>query len=165
MASASPRKGSKILKAPLRVFNRILPSLHPHSPTPSLPETSIPNVPHEVPGVVEGPSRVMSSTPHLATDSTNKNSKTLGDVEGSRAHGVIVATSQRSSSLPEIDKVKKAWDVTRSGLVTALRLLENTADAFPPLKSVVSGLVACLDLAQVSYGCGLNIFPCLIHIR
>jgi hypothetical protein len=42
--------------------------------------------------------------------------------------------------------------------VTALRLLEKSADAFPPLKSAVGGLVACLDLAQVSYGCGFNMF-------
>jgi len=40
--------------------------------------------------------------------------------------------------------------------MTALRLLEKSADAFPPLKSAVSGLVACLDLAQVSHGCGFN---------
>ena len=166
MASASPRKGSKILKAPRRVFNRIFPSLH--SSSPRLPETSTLNVPHEDPGVVGGPSCAISSTPHrphpssqcssdvLSTDSTNENSKTPRDVEGNRAHGVIVATPQRSSFLPETHKVKKAWDVTRSGLVTALRLLEKSADAFPPLKSVVGGLVACLDLAQVSYGCGLN---------
>ena len=38
-------------------------------------------------------------------------------------------------------------------LETALRLLEKSADACPPLKSAVGGLVACLDLTQVSY-CG-----------
>jgi len=54
------------------------------------------------------------------------------------------------------DKLKKAWGVTWSGLETALRLLEKSADAFPPLKSAVGGLVACLDLTQVGHGCGFN---------
>jgi len=54
------------------------------------------------------------------------------------------------------DKLKKAWRVTWSGLQTALRLLEKSANAFPPLQSAVSGLVACLDLAQVGYSCRFN---------
>ncbi len=40
-----------------------------------------------------------------------------------------------------------AW----SGLETALRLLDKSADAFPPLKSAVGGLLACIDLAGVSH--------------
>jgi hypothetical protein len=97
------------------------------------------------------------STPHtssqhsaalLGTDSAGKTGETPG-VEGNR----------QSSSQPETttsEKIKKAWGVTQSGLLTALRLLEKSADAFPPLKSAVGGLVACLDLAQVSYGCEFN---------
>jgi len=60
------------------------------------------------------------------------------------------------------DKLKKAWGVTLNGVKTALRLLERSADAFPPLKSAVGGLVACLDLAQVSYSCKINT-RCLIY--
>ena len=48
-----------------------------------------------------------------------------------------------------------AWGVTRSGLVTALQLLERSADEFPLLKSAVGGLVVCLDLA-VHHACGFN---------
>jgi len=51
--------------------------------------------------------------------------------------------------------------VTWSALETALRLLEKSADAFPPLKSAVGGLVACLDLAQVGYGYGFTVL-CLV---
>ena len=40
-----------------------------------------------------------------------------------------------------------SWNV----LETALRLLEKSADALPPLKSTIGGLLACLDLAQVGY--------------
>jgi hypothetical protein len=47
-------------------------------------------------------------------------------------------------------KLRKVWGVARSGLDTALRVLEKSADGFPPLKSVVSGLVACLDVIQAS---------------
>src|SRR3954465_7003348 len=47
------------------------------------------------------------------------------------------------------DVVKKSGSVAWKGLETALRLLEKSADVFPPLKSAVGGLVACLDLIQV----------------
>jgi hypothetical protein len=46
--------------------------------------------------------------------------------------------------------------MTKNGLLTALRLLERSADAFPPLKSAVGGLIACVDLAQVSHRRGFN---------
>ncbi|KAF4609704.1 hypothetical protein D9613_011988 [Agrocybe pediades] len=42
------------------------------------------------------------------------------------------------------DSAKTAW----KALEIALRLLEKSADACPPLKSTVGGLVACLDLAK-----------------
>ncbi|KAK2464504.1 hypothetical protein APHAL10511_003483 [Amanita phalloides] len=51
------------------------------------------------------------------------------------------STSQQSALV-------KAGSIAWKGLETALRLLERSADAFPPLKSAVSGLVACLDLTQ-----------------
>jgi len=80
-----------------------------------------------------------------------------------RSSALPVANSadkvEQSSSHPEpntSDKLKKAWGVTWIGLETALRLLAKSADAFPPLKSAVSGLVACLDLAQAGHGCGFN---------
>jgi hypothetical protein len=38
-----------------------------------------------------------------------------------------------------------------SGLETTLRVLEKSADGFPPLKFAVGALVACLDVIQVSY--------------
>ncbi|KAF9552604.1 hypothetical protein CPC08DRAFT_266865 [Agrocybe pediades] len=41
--------------------------------------------------------------------------------------------------------VATSWKATE----TALRLLEKNADAFPPLKSAVGGLIASLDLAKV----------------
>lgn len=51
----------------------------------------------------------------------------------------------------------KAGSVAWKGLETALRLLERSADAFPPLKSAVGGLVACLDLTQVNYCFGFDL--------
>ena len=51
----------------------------------------------------------------------------------------------------------KAGSVAWKGLETALRLLERSADAFPPLKSAVCGLVACLDLTQVNYCFGFHV--------
>jgi len=136
MASPPPRKESKIqwLKVPRRAFNRarnaISPNSRPHSPVePALPKTST----------------SQRSSALLATDSANR----VAGAEGNRSQDTA---SQTNTS----EKIKKAWGVTRSGLMTALRILEKSADAFPPLKSAVGGLVACLDLAQVSHGCVFN---------
>jgi hypothetical protein len=102
------------------------------------------------------------STPHsssqrsyalFGTNFADKAGGALG-VEGDRSQNPIFTTFHPSSSShPETDiseKIKKAWGVTQSALLTALRLLERSADAFPPLKSAVGGLIACVDLAQVS---------------
>jgi len=157
MASPLPGKESKIrFKSLRRGFNRvrdaILPDSRSHSP--ALPESSTANVPND---------DSISSTPSalLVIDSADKFGETPG-VERSHSQGAIFPTSYPSSqriSHPDTrtsHKIEKAWDVTRSGLMTALRLLEKSAGAFPPLKSAVGGLVACLDLAQVSHGCGFN---------
>jgi hypothetical protein len=64
----------------------------------------------------------------------------------------------RSEDIPsEQSALVKAGSVAWKGLETALRLLEKSAGAFPPLKSALSGLVACLDLTQVNYCFGFNI--------
>ena len=51
----------------------------------------------------------------------------------------------------------KAGSVAWKGLETALRLLEKSAGAFPPLKSALGGLLACLDLTQVNYCFGFHL--------
>ena len=146
------------LKAPRHVFNRVRDRISQNSRSLSLalPETSTANIPNDDPGVVRDRSYASShrSSAVLGTDSVGE----TPDVDGNRSQGAI-SSSQQPSSHPDTntaDKIKKAWGGTRSALMTALRLLEKSADAFPPLKSAVSGLVACLDLAQVSYGWGFN---------
>ena len=106
------------------------------------------------------PSSQHSSAP-LVTDPANKVGET--PIVGNQSEDTILPTSDPSFKqyAPDpqhntSDKLKKAWGMTWSGLKTALWLLEKSADVFPPLKSAVSGLVTCLDLAQVSYGCGFN---------
>jgi len=146
------------LKAPRRVFNRVRDRISRNSPSlsPALPETSTANIPNDDPEVVRDRSYA-SSHRSSETDSADKVGET-SDVDGNRSQDAI-PSSQQPSSHPETstaDKIKKAWGVTRSALVTALRFLEKSADTFPPLKSAVGGLVACLDLAQVSYGWGFN---------
>jgi hypothetical protein len=153
MASPPPEKISKVKrwgKAPRRVFNQVRDSILPNSRSSStLPGASTANIPNDVPGVVRDRSQyAILSTHHSFSQ---------------RSSAVPVANSadkvEQSSSHPEpntSDKLKKAWGVTWSGLETALRLLEKSADAFPPLKSAVGGLVACLDLAQVGHGYRFN---------
>ena len=66
------------------------------------------------------------------------------------------ALSQDSSSSHPGDNYSdrlavKGGSVAWKALEAALRLLERSADACPPLKSTMGGLVACLDLTHVSY--------------
>lgn len=49
-----------------------------------------------------------------------------------------------------VDTLKEAGNTAWTSLETALRVLEKSMDAFPPLKSAVGELVTCLDVIQVS---------------
>jgi hypothetical protein len=88
-------------------------------------------------------------------DASDRVDETSG-VVGNRRHDGTLPTSLSSteqtssrSGLKPSDKLKNAWGVAWNGLETALRVLERSADACPLLKSVLGGLIACLDLAQV----------------
>jgi hypothetical protein len=169
MTPPSPSK--KAWKKSLRrIVNRALGAVsRPRSA--ALPGTSTANVPNDAPGVVRdrshgpilsSPSQCSSALPQAAAHSAYQVGETPG-VEGNRSQDTILPTcgpsSQQCFSHPEpntSDKLKNAWSVTWSGLETALRLLAKSADAFPPLKSAVGGLVACLDLAQVGCRYGFN---------
>ena len=149
-----------------RALGAILPISRPSSPhSAALPGTSTANAPNDAPGVVRDRSHnLILSSPsersfallQAVANSANKIGEPPG-VEGNRSQDAILPTfcpsSQQSSHREPntSDKLKNAWSVTWSGLETALRILEKSADAFPPLKSAVGGLVACLDLAQVGY--------------
>jgi hypothetical protein len=162
MASPPTGKKSKIhgwLNVPRRVFNRARDATSPNI-GPALPITANINIPNDDLGVVRDRPHAILSTPHSSQCSS---ALLATGVEGNRSQDTVFTTldpsSQQSSSHPETntsEKIKKAWGVTQSGLLTALRLLEMSASAFPPLRSAVGGLVACLDLAQVSYSCGFN---------
>jgi hypothetical protein len=47
---------------------------------------------------------------------------------------------------------KEVGSVAWAGLGTALRVMKESSEVFPPLKSAVSGLLACLDVFQVKPG-------------
>jgi len=66
---------------------------------------------------------------------------------GQSSQNAIAATPDTSTQ----GKYKNGLGVAWHGLETALRVLEKSADAFPPLKSAVGGLVACLDVVEVSH--------------
>jgi hypothetical protein len=90
----------------------------------------------------------LHSSAHSRVDTANR-APAIEKADRSRSedHSTSVRPSQHSYS----DALVKAGGVAWKGLETALRLLERSAGACPPLKSAVGGLVACLDLTQVNY--------------
>ena len=104
--------------------------------------------------------RSSSRQPRALPDTVNGASDGPGIiVKTSQPQGDELSTSDQpsqpsSSTRPGnnySDALVKARSVACYGLETALRLLEKSADAFPPLKSAVGGLLACLDLFEVGY--------------
>ena len=116
-----------------------------------------------------GPSNVTSapSSHHIVgapPDTSTSNHLPNTADESQRPPGVPSSTFPSSTSEPSSQpaisappdngasgKYKEGFSVAWHGLETVLRVLEKSADAFPPLKSAVGGLVACLDVVQVSH--------------
>lgn len=65
-----------------------------------------------------------------------------------------LASSQTlcSNEVTDVERMKStAW----AGLKTLLKVLDASADIFPPLKSAVGGLNQCIDIFEVFYPCRL----------
>ena len=69
----------------------------------------------------------------------------------------VVPRSEECSTCLRPSASVKTRSVALKGLEAALSLLERSSDAFPPLKSAVGGLVACLGLSQVNYCFGFDL--------
>jgi len=92
----------------------------------------------------------------LVSDKSNDGSITAAESQEpsglSTSVGSSVQHSKDSAPLepPVSDKGKDRLGVVWNGLQTALGVLKESSDVFPPLKSAVGGLVACLNVVQVS---------------
>ena len=149
-------------------FNTIFPTSESRSSStqpPAPPNTTNPLL--EPLGVAENqsrhailpkfddPSLDLSSHPRI----NPANAGTVTVVEASRPGGDERLTSDRlSQDSPSTtpgdnysNRLLKAGNVAWKTLETALRLLNRSDGVFPPLKSAVGGLVACLNLTQVSH--------------
>jgi len=135
MASPPPNRPERKRDRAKRILRNIFdrPS-RSRAESPGDTRTSSPQ-PASVP--VEATPDTRPSSPHLPTAGRPSYAET-------RPSG--------ASSTDVANKIKAIARVAGSGLETTVRLLEKSADACPPLKSAVGGLVACLDLAQVSSG-------------
>ncbi|KAF8965982.1 hypothetical protein BDZ97DRAFT_743750 [Flammula alnicola] len=160
----------RVIKQALRLNDlylndRLAPRAHPMYPglrvraLSDLPtsSTTMPSPPP--PKIPKRFAKVLRRGRDAILPTTAKLSETPVVVLGNRTEDAILRTSrpssQQSSSHPESNtsvKLKKAWSVAWNGLETALRLLEKSASACPPLQSVVGGLVACLNLTQAVAG-------------
>jgi len=93
----------------------------------------------------------------LVSDKSNNGSITAAESQElsglSTSVGSSVQHSKDSAPLepPVSDKGKDRLGVVWNGLQTALGVLKESSDVFPPLKSAVGGLVACLNVVQGRY--------------
>ncbi|GJJ10930.1 hypothetical protein Clacol_005159 [Clathrus columnatus] len=132
---------SKTRKTKLNWFRDILgrKTSHPSSRYSSA-GTSTTNTPNDnAPGFEENTSQDDNST------MSKVQTATITTLVSPTPH----APPEPSDSEPKSsNKFKKGLGVAWNGLETALRILEKSADTFPPLKSFVGGLVAFLDLGE-----------------
>jgi len=55
---------------------------------------------------------------------------------------------------------RSIWGNAWKGIKTTLRLVKDSADAFPPLKSTAGGLIGLIDLIEVRpFSVGLSVEP------
>ena len=94
----------------------------------------------------------------------NQSQDTLLSPRAASLHSSAPSRVDTANEAPEPSQLAKAGSVAWKGLETALRLLESSAGAFPPLKLAVSGLVACLDLAQVNYCFGFDLLDAFFEV-
>jgi hypothetical protein len=146
-APKQPKRRERLLN---RIQDVIKPKSCPLSPTRSTPDPTAGN---------NSPSPRPSTSPNLpaippAPAQTRDPTRVLSSPNTGPALSTATTASLATPAAPTAaNEHSEAWSVARSGLETVLRILEKSADAFPPLKSAVSGLVACLDVIQASYDC------------
>ncbi|KAF9528032.1 hypothetical protein CPB83DRAFT_855213 [Crepidotus variabilis] len=80
----------------------------------------------------------------------NQSQTTLNDPVNSGTTIPVAQSSYQQHSARPTSKIKGAFGLAWDGLDTALRLLKESSDAFPPLKTAVGGIVALIDLVQTT---------------
>lgn len=146
MSSPRQPKGSKrerFAKTLLHGFGRVQDAVLPLSrPAPQASKD------------VPSPSVTSSAHPSASQPITSQSLGTHGQPAGALTltPGPIPAPVNIKSPECAIDKLQEVGSAAWTGLETALRVLEGSADVFPPLKSAICGLVDCLDIIQVSQG-------------
>ncbi|KAF4609761.1 hypothetical protein D9613_011913 [Agrocybe pediades] len=109
------------------------------SPDPRAPPSTNPSAP-----LSTNASRLPSQNPTPASPNHSRPSSPKPSRPTSPTSAKPPTTHQAPQQHDLKDSAKTAWKATE----TVLRLLEKSADACPPLKSAVGGLVACLNLAK-----------------
>jgi len=173
MASPPPKfPNFRHIRAPIKkvarwVRNRFSssPSSSQRSPTPTGSITATksqvpPGLSTSVGGSVQ-PGFSNNSTPLGPSISDKRSDRTITAAKSKVPSGLLTSVggsaqpgvSNNSAPLePSIsEKRKDRLGAVWNGLQTTLGVLKESSDAFPPLKSAVGGLVACLKVVQVRY--------------
>ena len=147
---STPSK-SRHIGAPFKKAARWVHDRFSSSPPPSLSSTPTES---QKPGLSPGIGNHSARLGPLVSDKSNDGSITTA--ESQEPSGSVQPVLSKDSALgpPVSNKGKDRLGVVWNGLQTALGVLKESSDAFPPLKSAVGGLVACLNVIQVR-GCRL----------
>jgi hypothetical protein len=159
MASPSPTKSKRkrirrAIRRGIDLVEEVLnPSSRPSSPHPSGPAALS----------AESPSPALSGNPNADTDHASHLSNPIPHSEQSTPHSPTSSSTPGPSSGPgtvsPVPATSGGLNATKwltgvenaawTGFESALRVLDKSADAFPPLKSAVGRFLACLDIIQV----------------
>ena len=172
MASPPPSKPSRSrhIKAPAEKLARWARDIFSNSPPPSRSSTPTGSIPaaafQQPPGlstpvggsVPPGLSNVSIPLEPSVSDNRNDESITIAESQEPPGLSTPVGTPVQPGlgkdraplETPVSDKGKDRLGVVWNGLQTALGVLKESSDVFPPLESAVGGLVACLNVIQVS---------------
>lgn len=119
------------------------------SPAPSEDPRGLSTAPSKNPSQLSG----IEAVSHPAPEATDPSGSRVLDVNPR----IVEPNAQNVLDLrPSIhDKLKEARNTVWAGLEVALHVLEQSSDVFPPLKSAVGGLNACIQIVKVKQECVL----------
>jgi len=151
MSAPPPPKLSKRRRFLNRVKGVFQPNSRPPPPSTSKPDHAAgDSSPSPRPSPSPNPSTIVPAPAQIREPTGQSEAPSTSNAGPALSMATTASLATPAAPTATANKPSEAWSLAWTGLETTLRLLEKSADAFPPLKSAVGGFVACLDVIQAS---------------